>query len=51
LAVDGVVVSLRVPRSTATATMTRVLSEFAVDDVAIADEPIEDVIRAVFAGA
>jgi ABC-2 type transport system ATP-binding protein len=49
--VDGVLVSLRVSRATATAVVTRLLSELDVDDVAIADEPIEDVIRAVFAGA
>jgi ABC-2 type transport system ATP-binding protein len=51
VSVDGVLVSLRVPRATATAIVTRLLTELAVDDVAIADEPIEDVIRAVFAGA
>ncbi len=49
--VNGVLVSLRVPRTSTTAVVTRLLSELAVDDVAIADEPIEDVIRAVFAGA
>ena len=48
--VDGVLVSLRVQRATATAIVTRVLAELAVEDVSIADEPIEDVIRAVFAG-
>jgi ABC-2 type transport system ATP-binding protein len=51
VAVDGVLASLRVPRATTTAVVTRLLSELAVDDVAIADEPIEDVIRAVFSGA
>jgi ABC-2 type transport system ATP-binding protein len=51
VATDGVIVSLRVPRANATAIVTRVLLELAVDDVAISDEPIEDVIRAVFAGA
>ena len=49
--VDGLLASLRVQRATTTAVVTRLLSELAVDDVAIADEPIEDVIRAVFAGA
>jgi ABC-2 type transport system ATP-binding protein len=49
--VDGVLVSLRVSRATTTAVVTRLLSELDVEDVAIADEPIEDVIRAVFAGA
>ena len=48
---DGVIVSVRVPRATTTAVVTRMLSELALDDVAIEDEPIEDVIRAVFAGA
>ena len=48
--VDGVLVSLRVLRATATAIVTRVLAELSVEDVSIADEPIEDVIRAVFAG-
>jgi ABC-2 type transport system ATP-binding protein len=51
VSVDGVLVSLRVQRATTTAVVTRLLSELAIDDVAIADEPIEDVIRAVFAGA
>jgi ABC-2 type transport system ATP-binding protein len=50
VSVDGVLVSLRVPRATTSAVITRLLSELAVDDVAIADEPIENVIRAVFAG-
>jgi ABC-2 type transport system ATP-binding protein len=49
--VDGVLVSLRVPRANTTAVVTRLLSELTVDDVAIADEPIEDVIRAVFSNA
>jgi ABC-2 type transport system ATP-binding protein len=48
---DGMLASLRVPRASATAVVTRLLTELAVEDVAIADEPIEDVIRAVFAGA
>jgi ABC-2 type transport system ATP-binding protein len=49
--IEGVIVSIRVARATATAVVARALAELAVDDVAIADEPIEDVIRAVFAGA
>jgi len=48
VSVDGVLVSLRVPRGSTTAVVTRLLSELTIDDVAIADEPIEDVIRAVF---
>jgi ABC-2 type transport system ATP-binding protein len=48
---DGVMLALRVPRESTTATVSRLLAELDVDDVAIEDEPIEDVIRAVFADA
>ncbi len=51
VSVDGVLVSLRVVRDATTAVVARLLAELSVDDVAIEDEPIEDVIRAVFAGA
>jgi ABC-2 type transport system ATP-binding protein len=51
LELDGVLVSLRVPRDETTAAVSRLLAELTVDDVAIEDEPIEDVIRAVFADA
>lgn len=49
--VDGVRASLRVHREATTPTVSRLLAELDVDDVAIEDEPIEDVIRAVFADA
>jgi ABC-2 type transport system ATP-binding protein len=49
ISVDGVLVSLRVRREHSTAVVTRILADLDVDDVSIEDEPIEDVIRAVFA--
>ncbi len=51
VAVDGVLASLRVAREATTSVVSRLLADLTVDDVAIEDEPIEDVIRAVFAGA
>jgi len=50
VAIDGVIASLRVAREATTAVVSRLLADLTVDDVAIEDEPIEDVIRTVFAG-
>jgi ABC-2 type transport system ATP-binding protein len=47
---DGAVFTLQVPRGGTAAVATRLLGELHVDDVAIEDPPIEDVVRAVFAG-
>lgn len=47
---DGAVVTLRVPRADTTAVATRLLADLPVLDVAIGDPPVEEVIRAVFAG-
>ncbi len=49
--VDGVVASLRVRRESTTTIVSQLLADLDVDDVAIEDEPIENVIRAVFADA
>lgn len=49
--VDGAVVTLQVARAGTAALAARLLSELVVEDVSIEDPPIEDVIRAVFAGA
>ncbi|MCY7399867.1 MAG: ATP-binding cassette domain-containing protein [Nocardioides sp.] len=48
--VDGVVATLEVPRARTAEVTARLLAEHPVDDVAIDDPPVEDVIRAVFAG-
>ncbi len=48
--VEGAVVTLRVPRAETTAVAGRLLADLPVVDVGIEDLPIEDVIRAVFAG-
>ncbi len=48
---DGAAVTLRVPRAETAAVATRLLATLPVVDVAIEDPPIEDIIRAVFAGA
>ena len=51
LSVDGAVVTLRVPRAETTAVAARLLAALPVEDVAIEDPPVEEIIRAVFAGA
>ncbi len=47
---DGVVATIEVPRSRTAEVMAQLLAQYPVDDVAIDDPPVEDVIRAVFAG-
>jgi ABC-2 type transport system ATP-binding protein len=49
--VDGAKATLRVPRGETAAVAARLLAELAVADVSIADPPVEEVVRAVFAGA
>ncbi|PGH44692.1 ABC-2 type transport system ATP-binding protein [Micromonospora sediminicola] len=49
--VDGAVVTLAVPRAETAAVAARLLATLPVDDVAIGDPPVEEIIRAVFAGA
>ena len=51
LSVDGAVVTLRVPRAETTAVAARLLANLPIEDVAIEDPPVEEIIRAVFAGA
>jgi len=51
LTADGAVVTLRVPRADTAAVATRLLATLPVEDVAIEDPPIEDIVRGVFAGA
>jgi ABC-2 type transport system ATP-binding protein len=46
---DGLTASLRVPRARTKEIAARLLSELPVEDIAIEDPPIEDVIRQVFA--
>ena len=46
--VDGAVVTLRVPRERTAEVATRLLTDLPVDDVAIEDPPVEDVLRTVF---
>ncbi|MEU9742708.1 ATP-binding cassette domain-containing protein [Micromonospora chersina] len=50
-AVDGAVVTLTVPRADTAAVAARLLTTLPVEDVAIEDPPVEDIIRAVFAHA
>jgi len=50
-AVDGAVVTLLVPRAETAAIAARLLTTLPVEDVAIEDPPVEDIIRAVFADA
>ena len=50
-AVDGATATLRVPRAATASVAARLLAELPVADVSIEDPPIEDVVRAVFAGA
>ena len=49
--VDGAAVTLEVLRADTAALATRLLVDLPVEDVAIEDPPVEDVVRAVFAGA
>jgi ABC-2 type transport system ATP-binding protein len=46
--VDGVTAVLEVPRERSVEVATRLLAELDVEDLAIEDPPIEDVVRAVF---
>ncbi|MFF5176224.1 ATP-binding cassette domain-containing protein [Micromonospora sp. NPDC000089] len=48
---DGARVTLEVPRAETTAVAARLLTTLDVDDVAIEDPPVEEIIRAVFARA
>ncbi len=48
--VDGAVATLRVSLDRTTEVVSRLLADLDVDDVAIDDPPIEEIIRAVFAG-
>ena len=50
-AVDGAKATLRVPRTATVSVAARLLADLPVADVSIEDPPIEDVVRAVFAGA
>ena len=50
-AVDGATATLRVPRGETAAVAARLLHDLAVVDVSIADPPVEEVVRTVFAGA
>ena len=49
--VDGAVVTLAVPRAETAAIAARLLATLPVEDVAIEDPPVEDIIRAVFTHA
>ncbi len=49
--VDGAVVTLAVPRAETAAIAARLLTSLPVEDVAIEDPPVEEIIRAVFAHA
>lgn len=49
--IDGAVVTLAVPRGETAAVAGRLLATLPVEDVAIEDPPIEEIIRAVFAHA
>ncbi|MFJ8579554.1 ATP-binding cassette domain-containing protein [Micromonospora sp. NPDC093277] len=49
--VDGAVVTLKVPRAETATVAARLLATLPVEDVAIEDPPVEDIIRAVFAHA
>ncbi|MGI5237290.1 ABC transporter ATP-binding protein [Dactylosporangium sp. CA-139066] len=50
-AVDGAVVTLAVSRAETAAIAARLLTTLPVEDVAIEDPPVEDIIRAVFSHA
>ncbi|MEU5940438.1 ATP-binding cassette domain-containing protein [Micromonospora sp. NPDC047548] len=49
--IDGAVVTLTVPRAETAAVAARLLTTLPVEDVAIEDPPVEDIVRAVFAHA
>ncbi len=49
--IDGARATLRVPRAETAAVAARLLADLSVVDVSIADPPVEEVVRAVFAGA
>ena len=51
VSVDGAKATLRVPRAETAAVAGRLLADLPVVDVSIEDPPVEDVVRAVFAGA
>ena len=51
VSVDGAQATLRVPRADTAAVAGRLLVDLPVVDVSIEDPPVEDVVRAVFAGA
>jgi ABC-2 type transport system ATP-binding protein len=51
LSVDGAVAALRVPRAETAALAARLLTTLPVEDVAIEEPPVEEIIRAVFANA
>ena len=48
VAFEGTVATLRVPRERTAEVATRLLADLPVDDVAIEDPPVEDVLRTVF---
>ena len=48
VAIDGLHVTLRVPKEKTSAVTTRLLSDLAVDDLTVEATPIEDVIESVF---
>ncbi len=49
--IDGVKVTLRVPRGHATEIAARLLTNIKLDDVLVEEPPVEDIIRQVFAEA
>jgi ABC-2 type transport system ATP-binding protein len=51
IGVDGAVVTLRVSRADTTDVAARLLTTLPVEDVAIEDPPVEEIVRAVFAHA
>ena len=48
IAIDGLHVTLRVPKEKTSAVTTQLLSQLAVDDLTVESTPIEDVIESVF---
>ncbi|HNM36967.1 MAG TPA: hypothetical protein PKI33_07890, partial [Anaerolineales bacterium] len=48
VSIDGLHVTLRVPKEKTSAVTTRLLSDLAVDDLTVEATPIEDVIESVF---
>jgi ABC-2 type transport system ATP-binding protein len=49
--IDGATARLKVPRAETATVAARLLTTFPVEDVAIEDPPVEDIIRAVFENA